>query len=104
LEVLEHLVRYEPDRVYKVVSAQIDTVADELANTATSWAYRSDALVSIALTLQDKGGEHSARGATLFERLLEFNVPAATNAVLKLDRRTPNTQSWQPARRRRFRR
>lgn len=104
LEVLEHLVRYEPDRVYKVVAALIDTVADELANTATSWAYRSDALVSIALTLQDKGGEHSARGATLFERLLEFNVPAATNAVLKLDRRTPNTQSWQPARRRRFRR
>jgi len=104
LEVLEHLVRYEPDRVYKVIAALIDTVADELANTATSWAYRSDALVSIALTLQDKGGEHSARGATLFERLLEFNVPAATKAVLKLDRRTPNTQSWQPVRRRRFRR
>lgn len=102
LEVLEHLVRYEPDRVYQVATALIDTVADELANTATSWAYRSDALVSIALALQDKGGEHSAQGATLFERLLEFNVPAATEAAQKLDRRTPNAQSRQRARRRRF--
>lgn len=103
VEVMEHLVRYEPNRVYQVTTALIDTVADELANTATSWAYRSDALVSIALVLQDKGAEHSAQGATLFERLLEFNVPAATEAAQKLDRRTPNAQSRQRARRRRFR-
>jgi len=104
VEVLEHLVRYEPDRVYQVTTALIDTVADELANTATSWAYRSDALVSIALALQDEGGEHSAQGATLFERLLEFNVPAAAEAAQKLDRRTPNAPSRPRVRRRRFRR
>lgn len=104
VEVLEHLVHYEPDRVYQVTTALIDTVADELANTATTWAYRSDALVSIALALQDKGGEHSAQGATLFERLLEFNVPAATEAAQKLDRRTPNARSRQRVKRLRFRR
>lgn len=103
VEVLEYLVRYEPDRVYQIATALIDTVADELANTATTWAYRSDALVSITIALQDKGGEHSAQGATLFERLLEFNVPAATEAAQKLDRRTPNAQNRQRMRRRRFR-
>jgi hypothetical protein len=49
---------------------------------------RSDSLLTIALALQDLGGEHRTSGSALFERLLEFNLPYVQTLLTDLDKRT----------------
>jgi hypothetical protein len=88
-EHLEYLVEIEPERVARLANALLDQVGEAMTNMATSWYLRSESLLAVALALQDMGEPHRTNGVTLFERMLEFNLPQAHEMVLSLDKRTP---------------
>ena len=60
-----------------------------MGNIATSWYLSTEWLLDIALQLQDMGNTERAAGSTLFERMLEFNMPQAREMTLDLDKRMP---------------
>jgi hypothetical protein len=90
VEALETLVDMEPDRVCRVCHALLDQVGKAMGSSASSWSLRSDALVTIALTLQDMGKPHCVDGTALFERMLEFDLPYALEMLTDLDKRMSN--------------
>jgi hypothetical protein len=65
--------------------------------------WTQDTFVTIALRLQELGGQHALCGAAMFEQLLEINSPAAREVTNDLDKRTKNSVSdgWVPHKRRR---
>lgn len=99
-EILESLVVAEPKRVFQVASALLDAAGEQFGNIATSWYLGSEWLLAIALRLQDLGDVHRQAGSTLFERMLEFNLPQARELTLSLDKRTSGQASSRPAIRR----
>lgn len=88
-ELLVKLVTAEPGRVCRVAHALLDTAGDQMGNIATSWYLSTEWLLDIALQLQDMGNTERAAGSTLFERMLEFNMPQAREMTLDLDKRMP---------------
>lgn len=88
-ELLVKLVTAEPGRVCRVAHALLDTAGDQMGNIATSWYLSTEWLLDIALQLQDMGNTERAAGSTLFERMLEFNMPQAKEMTLDLDKRMP---------------
>lgn len=88
-ELLVKLVTAEPERVYRVAHALLDTAGDQMGNIATSWYLSTEWLLDIALQLQDMGDTERTAGSILFERMLEFNMPQAREMTLDLDRRMP---------------
>jgi pimeloyl-ACP methyl ester carboxylesterase len=100
-ELLAKLVTAEPERVCGVAHALLDTAGDQMGNIATSWYLSTEWLLDIALQLQDMGEAERAAGSTLFERMLEFNMPQAKEMTFELDKRTPAGESPRaPVRRR----
>lgn len=100
-ELLARLVTAEPERVCRVAHALLDTAGDQMGNIATSWYLSTEWLLDIALQLQDMGGTERDAGSSLFERMLEFNMPQAREMTLDLDKRTPvGDSSRAPVRRR----
>jgi hypothetical protein len=75
--------------VCRVAHALLDTAGDQMGNIATSWYLSTEWLLDIALQLQDMGNTERAAGSTLFERMLEFNMPQAREMTLDLDKRMP---------------
>jgi hypothetical protein len=100
-EILEGLVTAEPQRVYRVANALLDVAGEQMGNIATSWYLGTEWLLAIALRLQDLGEPHRTAGSTLFERMLEFNMPQARELTLDLDKRTAIAGSSRPPSRRR---
>lgn len=88
-ELLVKLVTAEPGRVCRVAHALLDIAGDQMGNIGTSWYLSTEWLLDIALQLQDMGNTERAAGSTLFERMLEFNMPQAREMTLDLDKRTP---------------
>ncbi|WP_455917443.1 alpha/beta fold hydrolase [Pseudomonas cerasi] len=99
-ELLAKLVVTQPQIVCRVVNVLIDAAGDHMGNMATSWYLSTEWLLDIALQLQDMGDAERAAGSTLFERMLEFNMPQAKEMTLNLDRRTPAGSQRPPIRRR----
>ncbi|MGR8980220.1 MAG: hypothetical protein ACU84H_09035 [Gammaproteobacteria bacterium] len=89
-ECLLSIVDVEPERVSKVCHQLLDQIGNEMNNISSSYYFLGDALVSIALRLQELGKGHQSQGADLFERILEFNAPQAKEVLTDLDKRTPN--------------
>jgi pimeloyl-ACP methyl ester carboxylesterase len=102
-EILSKLVNVDPQRVFSLSNVLLDIAGEQMGNMATSWYLRTDWLLDIALHLQDMGKAEREAGATLFERMLEFNIPQARELSLNLDKRTPASQSPFAPRRRRVR-
>lgn len=102
-ECLVTLVNVEPERVYRVSNLLLDIAGQDIGNVASSRYLMSESLLAIALGLQELGGQHQAEGTTLFERMLEFNVPQARDMLLDLDKRTPKGGSAPSVRRRKWR-
>ena len=102
-ELLVKLVTAEPERVCRVAHALLDTAGDQMGNIATSWYLSTEWLLDIALQLQDMGNTERAAGSTLFERMLEFNMPQAREMTLDLDKRMPVGDSPRAPMRRRSR-
>lgn len=100
-EHLEALVTFEPERIAHLANILLDQAGEAMANMATSWYLSSEPLLAVALALQDKGDPYRTEGAALFERMLEFNLPQAREMTIDLDKRTPNTVTRPPIRRRR---
>jgi hypothetical protein len=86
-ELLVKLVLAEPERVCRVAHSLLDTAGDQMGNIATSWYLSTEWLLDIALQLQDMAPAERAAGSTLFERMLEFNMPQARQMTLDLDKR-----------------
>ena len=102
-ECLVTLVNVEPERVYRVSNLLLDIAGQDIGNVASSRYLMSESLLTIALGLQELGVQHQAEGTTLFERMLEFNVPQARDMLLDLDKRTPKGSSAPSVRRRKWR-
>ncbi len=102
-EILASLVNADPRRVFLLSNALLDVAGEQMGNMATSWYLRTDWLLDIALHLQDIGKVEREEGATLFERMLEFNIPQAMELSLNLDKRTPTSNVPRAPRRRRLR-
>ena len=73
----------------RVAHTLLDIAGDQMGNIATSWYLSTEWLLDIALQLQDMGNTERAAGSTLFERMLEFNMPQAREMTLDLDKRMP---------------
>jgi pimeloyl-ACP methyl ester carboxylesterase len=102
-ELLAKLVSAEPIRVCRVAHALLDTAGDAMGNISTAWYLSTEWMLDIALQLQDMGETERAAGSTLFERMLEFNMPQAREMTLNLDKRTPANGSPRAPMRRRSR-
>lgn len=103
-EHLEGLVDYDPARVASLAHALLDHAGASMGNLGASWYFSCEPLLVLALALQDKEEPHRSAGLSLFERMLEYNLPQAHELTLDLDRRMPNDCAPRPARRRRKRR
>lgn len=101
-ECLVTLVNVEPERVYRISNLLLDIAGQDIGNVASSRYLMTESLLTIALGLQELGGQHQAEGTTLFERMLEFNVPQARDMLLELDKRTPKGASAPSTRRRKW--
>jgi hypothetical protein len=88
-ELLAKLVNAEPLRVCRVAHSLLDAAGDAMGNIATAWYLSTEWMIDIALHLQDMGEAEREVGSTLFERMLEFNMPQAREMTLTLDKRTP---------------
>lgn len=102
-EHLEALVGYDPVRVAALAHALLDHAGESTGNLGASWYLSSEPLLAVALALQDKEEPHRSAGLSLFERMLEYNLPQAHELTLDLDRRMPNANAPRPERRRRRR-
>ncbi|MCB1960595.1 MAG: DUF4062 domain-containing protein [Rhodocyclaceae bacterium] len=98
-EQLEALVEYDPVRVASLAHALLDHAGESMGNFSASWYLSSEPLLAVALALQDEDEPHCSAGLSLFERMLEYNLPQAHELTLDLDRRMPNASAPRPARR-----
>jgi len=103
LEHLEALVVSDPARVARVCNTLLDVAGEAMHDISTRWYLTGEPLSAIALALQDMGEPYRADGVALFERMLEFNLPQATEMALSLDKRMPIGSSPPRPRRRRQR-
>lgn len=100
-EHLEKLVEHDPVRVARLSNVLLDQVGEDMTSFATSWYLSAEPLIAVALALQDMPEPQRTAGVALFERMLEYNLPQARELTFSLDKRTPNTGTNRPARRRR---
>lgn len=75
LEGLEPLLALWPDKIHGLCDALLNQYGTAVGDISTSAYMLGDRMVSIALGLQQLGGEHAAHGTGLFERMLGLDVP-----------------------------
>lgn len=103
-ECLTSLLEQEPQLVAEVALTLLESVGDDLPGHGTSRYFLPESLLTIALHLQEMGGRHQELGAHIFERILEFNTSEVRSVLVDLDKRTPNSPTASPPRRRHNRR
>lgn len=103
-ECLTSLLEFEPLLVASVASAMLESIGDDFPGKGGSRYMLPESLLTVALHLQEMGGTHQEVGAQIFERILEFNTTEVRSVLIDLDKRTPNSNSPSPPRRRRIRR
>ena len=84
---LVSLVNCEPNRVFQVCNIILKEAGEDMGSMASSRYIMSDSLLVIAMELQDMGLKYQDMGTSLFEQMLEFNIPQANDLVLDLDKR-----------------
>lgn len=102
-ECLVSLLEQEPQLVAEVAFALLESIGDDFSNHRASRYFLQESLLTIALHLQEMGGRHQELGAHIFERILEFSSSEVRSVLIDLDKRTPNSESLSPPRRRRKR-
>jgi DNA replication protein DnaC len=87
LDRMSDVIDDAPDLVFEVSRRLLEVFKSEIGNLASGAALQSEAMLSIALTLQRQTEPHRSRGLDLFEQLLRYEAYKAKDVLFDIDRR-----------------
>lgn len=93
----------EPDLIAQICSKIVEVGKGEIKNPGTRFLLVAEPVVSIALTLHRMSSPYREFGLSLFEDLIESNIPQARHALDILDRKPLTEKTKMRMRRRRKR-
>jgi hypothetical protein len=91
----------EPGLIGHICSRIVKVGKEEIKNPGTRYSLVAEPVVSIAITLHRMSPPHRAFGLSLFEQLIESNIPQARHALEILDRKPLTKRTTMRRRRRR---
>jgi hypothetical protein len=94
----------EPGLIGHICSRIIEAGKEEIKNPGTRYSLVAEPIVSIAITLHRMSPPHREVGLSLFEQLIESDIPQARHALDILDRKPLITRTAMRRRRRRRKR
>ena len=90
----------EPGLIGHICSRIVEVGKEEIKNPGTRYSLVAEPVVSIAITLHRMSPPHREFGLSLFEELIESNIPQARHALDILDRKPLTTRTTMRRRRR----